>query len=267
MAVTVVTLVAENIYNWATSSASAVNNDRNVEEAKKESIQKQPPFSVNAYYYHRSTEARVRLFPQRLTAKEEQQLLALQRTLKEVPEGLEVGLQAVVQFSRQGTPRLLTRVRLSIVGGWTQPIFVRQLRAKVLQRSPPLAGAYLFHGDQGGEAPLEIGFNLDETRSLARVVKKDGISLGEAYMDRHVLELKPGEPKSIDVQAFTDRSYCEWVIELDCDLGDERRTVTIDDDGKPFRSTRLAPHYEDRYYAGIAGKWIAEGAGPAVFKI
>ncbi|MGK5522829.1 hypothetical protein ACSNN9_26220 [Micromonospora sp. URMC 107] len=254
--------------NRLTSSGQAVRDERAVDKARRASARQKPPISANAYYYHRSTEAVAWLFPQQLTADQKRQLLTPEQPpTTGVPEALKGGIHAVVGGTRQHPNRLLTRIRVSTVGQWTEPVFVTQMRAKVLRRTLPPAGAYLFQGSQGGEAPLEIGFDLDEPGSVARVVKRDGGTLGEAYLDRHSLTFSQNEPLTIDVQAHTDQSYCEWVIELDLDLGGEKRTLTVDDDGRSFRSTALARHYEERYYVKLTGGWTAKGAGPPIFDI
>ncbi|MFI1195053.1 hypothetical protein ACH4T9_17575 [Micromonospora sp. NPDC020750] len=249
-----------------TSPGQAVRDDRAVEAAKQSTARQKPPLSVNAYYYDRSVDAMAYLFAQPLTADQRRRVFT-------PPSGMgtedllvtEGGIRAVVTVSDQHPYRTFTRVRLSVVGQWTGPVFVTQIRARVRQRSTPLAGAFVFRGSQGGEDPLEVAFDLDEPDSVARVLE-DGGGLGAAWIDRHSLTLSPGEPLTVDVQAQTDRSYCEWVIELDVALGGERRVITVDDDGRPFRSTALARHYQERYHARITGGWRTDGAGPPEYQ-
>ncbi|MFI6226240.1 hypothetical protein ACIBCR_02835 [Micromonospora echinospora] len=263
----VIGAVVAEVANRATSSQQAVRDDRAVEEAKRTSARQKAPFSANAYYYNRSDDPVFWALPTSLTGDQQRQLMTRQSSYRgELPDSFEDVVHGVAEIVSE-PHRLFTRIRISMVGKWTGPVFVRQIRAKVLRRSPPLSGAFLFRGSQGEGKPLEIGFNLDEPDSVARLLESDGQALGAAYMDRHSLNLSPNEPLTIDVQAYTDRWYCEWVIELDLDLDGERRTQVVDDHGRPFRSTGLARHYQDRYYVHINNGWTPEGAGPPSFKV
>ncbi|MFJ6195061.1 hypothetical protein [Micromonospora sp. NPDC092111] len=254
--------------NRITSSDQAVRDDRAVEEAKRTSAQQKPPISVNAYYYNRSEEAVAWVLPGPMTGDQRQQLLTRQRSAEgEGPENFADVVHGVARFSGETPYRLLTRIRISAIGQWTGPVFVTQIRARVRKRSEPMSGAFLFRGSQGDGSPLEIGFDLDEPDSVARVIKPDDETLGAAYVDRRSLTLSPGEPLTIDVQAHTTRSYCEWVIELELDLDGEKRTQVVDDHGRPFRSTGLARRYQERYYVHLLNGWTAEGAGPPVGKV
>ncbi|MFI6824144.1 hypothetical protein ACIBJE_24865 [Micromonospora sp. NPDC050187] len=251
-------LVAE-LDDRLTSPGQAVRDERAVEAAKREEARRKAPLSLNAYYYDRSDDARIWLATAPLTPQARQRLTMPARMQVDAAEG---GINAVLGTSNEHPNRLLTRVRLSVVGQWAAPVFVTQIRARVLRRSAPLSHAYVFHQSQGDGEPLKIGFDLDEPDSIARIIEPDE-RLGRAYVDDRSLTLTPGEPLTIDVQAQTDQSYCEWVIDFDLDLDGEKRVVTVDDDGRPFRSTSLARHYQDRYYFGMAKMGLVyDGSGP-----
>ncbi|WFE95781.1 hypothetical protein [Micromonospora sp. WMMD987] len=254
------------VANRITSSEQAVRDDRAVEQAKRTEAQRKPPIAANAYYYNRSNEAVAWILPVPLTGDQRQQLLTRQWSPHEGMEGFPDVVYGVVTFSGDRLTRLLTRIRISAIGQWTGPVFVRQIRARVLKRSAPVSGTFLFQASQGDGEPLKIGFNLDEPDSIARVINPKNNTLGPAYVDSRTLTLTPGEPLTIDVQAYTDRSYCEWVVELELDLQGERRVQVVDDHGRPFRSSGLASRYQDRYYVHLTRGWTADGAGPPVWK-
>ncbi|MGX4657812.1 hypothetical protein ACWCHM_29445 [Micromonospora sp. SCSIO 07396] len=250
------------VANRITSSEQAVRDDRAVEQAKRTDAQRKPPISVNAYYYSRSSEPAAWVLPAPLTIDQRQELLTVPRSPeREGPEDFPEVVSGRPSDAG-GRSRLLTRIRISAVGQWTGPVFVKQIRARVLKRSAPMSGTFLYRGSQGDGPPLEIGFNLDEQDSIARVISEKDQTLGVAYVDRRALTLAPGEPLTIDVQAYTDRSYCEWIIELDLDLNGEKRVQVVDDHGRPFRSSGLASRYQDRYYVHIVNGWTPDGAGP-----
>ncbi|RLK25313.1 hypothetical protein DER29_3311 [Micromonospora sp. M71_S20] len=257
-AAAIFTALVTELDDRLTSPAQAIRDDRAVEAAKREEARRKAPLSLNAYYYDRSDEAKIWLAVAPLTAEVRQRL----GTPAFAEIATERGIDAVVSTSDKHPYRLLTRVRLSVVGQWAAPVFVTQIRARVLRRSAPLPHAYVFQQSQGDGEPLKIGFDLDEPDSVARVIGPDK-RLGGAYVDDRSLTLAPGEPITIDVQAQTDRSYHEWVIDLDLDLDGEKRVVTVDHDGQPFRSTSLARHYQDRYYFSMAKMGLVyDGPGP-----
>ncbi|MEV4117993.1 hypothetical protein [Micromonospora sp. NPDC049645] len=262
-------VIAEGVSRF-TSPGQAVRDDHAVDQAKRELARQKAPISANAYYYDRSDDARLWLFSQPLGTEQRGRLLARGPDSYRLPDEMlrtGNGIFAILGNSPEHPNRLFTRIRLSLVGQWAEPVFVTQIRAKVSRRDQPPAGACLFHGSQGGGEPLEIGFDLDEPDSVARIRERGGADLGVAYVDRHSITLSPGEPMSIDVQAQTEQSYCEWVVELDLALGGEKRVITVDDNGQPFRSTSLADHYQDRYYMHITNGWTPDGAGPFAFRV
>ncbi|GAA2709735.1 hypothetical protein ACFY2R_23480 [Micromonospora olivasterospora] len=263
VATAIISALVSELDDRLTSPGQAVRDDRAVEAAKREDSRRKGPLSLNAYYYDRSDDATIWVAARPLTADVRRRLGTAAFWLD---DGFEGGIRAVLGASDEHPYRLLTRVRLSVVGQWSAPVFVTQIRARVLRRSAPLSHAYVFQQSQGGGEPLKIGFDLDEPDSIARVIGPDG-RLGGAYVDDRSLTLTPGEPLTIDVQAQTGRSYCEWAIEFDLDLDGEQRVVTVDDDGRPFRSTSLANHYQDRYHASITGGLAFDGAGPFVARI
>ncbi|WP_147457272.1 hypothetical protein [Micromonospora pisi] len=262
-------VIAEGVGRF-TSPGQAVRDDLAVDQAKRELARQKAPISANAYYYDRSDDARLWLFPQPLGADQRGRLLTPGLGSYRFPdEMLQTGngIFAVLGTSPEHPNRLFTRIRLSLVGQGAEPVFVTQIRARVTRRDQPPAGACLFRGSQGEGEPLEIGFDLDEPDSVARIREPGDANLGVAYMDRHSVTLSPGEPLSIDVQAQTERSYCEWVVDLDLALGSEKRVITVDDNGRPFRSTNLAAHYQERYYTHVTDGWTPDGAGPFAGRI
>ncbi|WFE63360.1 hypothetical protein [Micromonospora sp. WMMD714] len=254
------------VANRITSSEQAVRDDRAVEQAKRTEAQRKPPIAANAYYYNRSNEAVAWILPVPLTGDQRQQLLTRQWSPHEGMESFPDVVYGVARSTHGPVTRLLTRIRISVIGQWTGPVFVRQIRARVLKRSAPMSGTLLYQGSEGDGEPLKIGFDLDDPESVARMINPQDDTLGPAYVDSRTLTLTPGEPLTIDVQAYTDRSYCEWVVELELDLQGEKRLHMIDDHGRPFRSTGLAQRYQDRYYVHLINGWTADGAGPPVGK-
>ncbi|WP_141725299.1 hypothetical protein [Micromonospora pallida] len=240
----------------------AVRDDRAVERAERTRARNKPPIATGARYHDRSSDSQVWLFGQTFTSDQEEKLLrGRRREIVDDASGLAGGIAGV----HGGQSLTYTRIRIELLGQWVKPVPVTGIRARVDRRLPPLSGTYLYQGSEGAEEPLEIGFDLDEPKSVARTRQEGSGELGEAYFDRHSLTLSLDEPLSIDIQAQTSQSYCEWVIEMTLLVDNKEEVLVVDDYGKPFRSTALAPHYGARYHLSVTdGQWKPDGSGPPI---
>lgn len=140
-------------------------------------------------------------------------------------------------------------------------MFVNDIRAKVLDRTAPLAGALVWHGAEGGGGMAKIGFDLDASASVARLRNDDG-TLGAGYIDSEGLTLVPGEPVNLDVVAYTANGYCEWVINLGLTVDGKPVPYEINHGGRRFRTTSIADRYAARYQPDYyTNRWVANGPG------
>jgi hypothetical protein len=159
--------------------------------------------------------------------------------------------------------RTFTRMRLTVENPSDASVLVKEIKARV-RRSPPMAGAIIWRGTQGESEIPQIGFDLDETDSIARV-RDDKGTLGDPYTRRKTIFLEPKEVMLIDVTAETARHLCEWHLELTVLVGGvngRTETVTVDKGGRPFRTSALAPEYAARYaFDTGGGTWRALGSG------
>jgi len=168
-------------------------------------------------------------------------------------------------IARQGDAflRTFSRIRLTVENSSGLSVLVKEIRARV-RRSPPMAGAIIWRGTQGESEIPQIGFDLDEKDSIARV-RDDKSTLGDPYTRRKTIFLEPKEVMLIDVTAETARHLCEWRVEFSVLVGGlngKMETVTVDEAGRPFRTSALAAEYAARYaFDTGGGKWRALGAG------
>jgi hypothetical protein len=161
-----------------------------------------------------------------------------------------------VGFTSGGPPgQTATRLRITLVGRWFDGVVVDDLTARFLKRSAPLDTSLFYGPSQGAGDTEQLGFDLDSADLTAREATADG-KLGAHYRSRRFITLKQNEPVVINAIAVTQRCYCEWVIDVTVtDLKNSRSSqiVTIDDNGKPFRSTALANKYQEEFNIDSTG--------------
>lgn len=165
--------------------------------------------------------------------------------------GFEIGLTPADQHTARH--ETATRLRLTLVGHRYDGLVVRGLRARVVKRSRPLDASIFFGSPQGAGEPERMGFDLDSSDPQARLLAPDG-SLSVAYADSRWIKLERREPIVITAVGFTSQCYCEWVIDVtaaDVTRLDDPQVTTIDDHGRPFRSTATTSSYREAYVADL----------------
>lgn len=141
-------------------------------------------------------------------------------------------------------------------GGTRRDLTIVGLRAKVLKREPGFDGALAYCAPAGDVGAIGVIFNLDEEEPVARKLPAPGnLAYGEPYFDRgNVIRLVKGEIQPFMLVGLTTRrEYVEWEVEAQVVIDGNEQTITINDRGKPFRVTGVAPRYRPmsgykRYY-------------------
>ncbi|WFE26130.1 hypothetical protein O7623_22635 [Solwaraspora sp. WMMD791] len=165
-----------------------------------------------------------------------------------------------------GIPELagvgFNRIRVALRGQHIRPVQVVDIRARVHRSGPPLAGALVFRGAEGGGPPIEIGFDLDAPNPPARIPTDDG-RLGVPYLDRNALTIDPQELVPLDITARSGRQLHEWTIELTLLVDQKEQTLSVDSGSGPFRTSAFAERYESRYFYSVEwpGHWRSRGRG------
>ena len=140
----------------------------------------------------------------------------------------------------------------------------------------PLAGTVFYSPPAGpAEAIGKIGFNLDDPAPTARqMIDKDGGQVfGADFFTNKVQYLMKDDGFAYHVVARTLKHYCEFRLKIDATANGASQTITVDDNGRPFRVSGLicAPTgmvpcpkfsaYAKAYAGGVAnpngrGNWI-----------
>ena len=109
-----------------------------------------------------------------------------------------------------------------------EPTLITNARVVVTDRSEPVSGTRV-SADSGGNQPVRV-LTADLDARPPRVSKPSSW--------KFPLKITQADAEIFSVAATAKTCDCQWVIELDIlDSKNEVRTVTVDDNGKPFRVT------------------------------
>ncbi|MFG3496967.1 helix-turn-helix domain-containing protein [Streptomyces sp. NPDC047928] len=148
-----------------------------------------------------------------------------------------------------------TIVRATITAPRGETVVVQRLSVRVAARRAPLSWpAYAMDNGCGGMlTPAAYTVDLDAARPLARPV--DGFD-GERPLPatRLPYRVTDGDPLVVRVEATAGRCDCDWYLEAEWTSGDRRGTLTVDDGGRPFRTSGY-PAAEEYGYAVENGAW------------
>ena len=245
---------------WVFAPGQEVRAQRAVQEDQKAQASEKSPLRVKVAERWRIEDTFGWVLPNLLTPDQESRLLRTSDATD--PATWITGAGGVrIGSTLGGGGFTFSRLRLAIECQWIKPVLVTEIRARV-RRSPPLSGALVWVGSEGGDEVVEIGFNLEEDDPVARVRVEDQ-KLGEPYTDRHAITLEPGEIVPLDISAQATRHYCEWDIEFTVQVDGAERTILVNNGGNPFRTTAFADRYGMKYFYDIQppGRWYSAGPG------
>jgi hypothetical protein len=144
-------------------------------------------------------------------------------------------------------------LKLTVTGNRQAGVTITGLQAKVEKREPPFRGALFYHPPEGERENAQIGFDLDEAVSVARIVEPnknlgDRGYLGSEYFMNKSVDLALGEQQVFNVVAMTTGYYYAWHLEVEVKAGGRTKYITVDlrrdekDPPSPFKlSARADP--------------------------
>jgi hypothetical protein len=157
---------------------------------------------------------------------------------------------------------------LVLEGGTRRDLSIVDMHAKILKREPALVGAEIHCQSAGAEEAIGVLFNLDEERPVARELIDYGWPWkadGPYFKQGNIVRLVKGEIQPFLLIGISSSHYVEWEVEADVIIDGETQTITINNDGEPFRVTGPAPkkmgyerYYEWQWYEQPPRMWIAD---------
>jgi hypothetical protein len=127
-----------------------------------------------------------------------------------------------------GSPEI---VRLQFRARGDEPVTINDIKIDVVQRSAPLDGWYIAQPGCGGLvvkiAEVDLDTPTPTVRYIGQGAPEENITLFVTRTDIEVIELQVG----------TEKSMVDWTAEVFYSGPDGDGSVTVDDDGRPFRVT------------------------------
>jgi hypothetical protein len=178
--------------------------------------------------------------------------------LPEVPSCQEVRRWAMRYGAIDGGR---THLKITVEGLSSSPVLIESMHARVESREEPIDETLVSCLVEGEIGIIGIGFNLDEQPSVARTLLENG-GLGEPYFAGSNISVAEGEVLALAVTAFAEHCSCKGRIDVNAVVEGERRTFTLDDNGRPFQTTAIVTLPEHRL-ALYGGEW-AKCEGPVI---
>ena len=140
-------------------------------------------------------------------------------------------------------------IDLLLEGRTHRTVTITDVRARIVKREPALTGASIKCKSAAQLAAIDLVLKLDEPSPVARKNTPNGP--GEPYFGQgDVVVLKREELQPVQVVALLERGAVQWKMEVDAIIDGERKTITIDNHGAPFRLTASAARY-GRYFEWV----------------
>ncbi|WP_125728299.1 hypothetical protein [Kibdelosporangium aridum] len=129
----------------------------------------------------------------------------------------------------QGKPA--TKHLVSLVGNRREKVRVVDIRARVLEKSPPMNGTLLEYPGQGMDDIEKVAVDLDDPSGRLTTTTADGATR-RPLLDEKTITLDEGEEVGLEITAAAGASSYRWELELtvEHDIAN-RETVRIRSDG------------------------------------
>jgi hypothetical protein len=133
-----------------------------------------------------------------------------------------------------GIPAGETNFRLIVQGGADQTL-ISGIRARVIERDPPLSGTGFVCPTQAGVEPRSLSIDLDEPNPIGKVLD-NGKERPVAFT------VSEDETEVFDISAETSDCYCTWILELVTTQKGKEELISVSKGGTPFETTAWPAH-------------------------
>jgi hypothetical protein len=142
-----------------------------------------------------------------------------------------------------------THFKLILQGRRNIEIRLVDIRAVILKRSERLGegASVLTPGPQGQDESVELGFDLDGSDLSAKeIVEPLNAFYGPAFFGERIFQkstvtLARNEQQVFEVTARSFNYYVEWRLEIDLLIDGEVEVISVDSNGRPFRTCGTYP--------------------------
>ncbi|MGH2698468.1 MAG: hypothetical protein ACRDJL_04620 [Actinomycetota bacterium] len=152
------------------------------------------------------------------------------------PPGFEAHPEERFEWAKTlgGVDANFTQVKVVVRGTSSGPVILQDLRVNVVDRQPPLEGIYV--PPSGGDLVDVRWVNVALDESPPRISGGEGFIPGEGKWN-FPLQVTESETEVFYIVAATESCDCRWTAELFYLANGQEESITIDNDGRPFRTT------------------------------
>jgi hypothetical protein len=150
-----------------------------------------------------------------------------------------------------GVPARVAYLRLVAQGQEARSILLTGMRAKIVEREPPLQGTQLTCPSAGEAEIRSIDIDLDEPSPEAQYKTPQGIK-------PFGFTLAKNETEIFDIRVTTEKCYCSWFLELELIIDGQKRVQTIGSREGPFKTTASIASLS--YYWDYQNTWYLTNA-------
>ncbi|MCM2387380.1 hypothetical protein [Streptomyces albipurpureus] len=118
-----------------------------------------------------------------------------------------------------------------------QKIKIVNIEIDIVERGSPWSGTLFCVGPQAGGPNMKMLFDLDTAKPVARSTDATMEEVGPPFFYSSTIDLEGKGQETIAVRAVTKRSFVSFQLLVTYVIGRERKMVTIDNNGRPFRVT------------------------------
>jgi hypothetical protein len=144
-----------------------------------------------------------------------------------------------------------------VIQGWTDAAAIVAPRIKVHSRSALQLGMYVACERGGGDYtyPRDVRVDLDESNPTPHYFAFD-----QEVQDPFMLSVSQQRVEVVDLRVTASERLYEWTAELDVFTAGRQDTITVDDNGRPFRLSG-APNSSQSLHQWIDGRWQRVSSG------
>ncbi|MFJ4771083.1 hypothetical protein ACIP88_18565 [Streptomyces uncialis] len=118
-----------------------------------------------------------------------------------------------------------------------QKIKIVNIEIDIVERGSPWSGTLFCIGPQAGAPNMQMLFDLDAAKPVARSTDETMEEVGPPFFYSRTIDLPERGQETIAVRAVTKRSFVSFQLVVTYVIGQERKVVTVDNNGRPFRVT------------------------------
>jgi len=134
-----------------------------------------------------------------------------------------------------GVPAGETNFRVIAQGGGDQTL-ISGIRARVIERNPPLSGTGFECPTQAGLKVRTVALDLDEPNPTGQVVEYEAGEVVEKGKGV-TFTVSEDETEVFDITATTEDCYCKWILELVTTQDGDQEIIAVPEGGSPLETT------------------------------